>query len=155
MLRKWVFLLVVLLAQPVFAGEVEHQALALVNAARAQAGCPALQPEPHMEAAALAHAKDMAMNDYFGHEGTDGSHFTARVRRAGLNMGAGAENIAAGYKDPQKVVSIWLGSPGHLRNMMNCRYKRTGLAVYYQADDKPMQGNSYAYKYYWVQVFAK
>ena len=153
--KVWAFLVAVLMAAPIFAGEAENRALALVNAARAQAGCAALQTEPHLKAAALAHAKDMAEQDYFGHEGKDGSHFTARVRRAGLNMGAGAENIAAGYKDPEKVVSIWLQSPGHRKNMLNCRYKRTGLAMFYQADDKPIQGNSFSYKYYWVQVYSK
>ena len=155
MLRGLIFLFAVLTGAQAFAGDTESDTLALINAARAKAGCAALVTEPHMHAAALAHAKDMAEKDYFSHTGKDGSTFATRVRRAGLNMGAGAENIAAGYKDPQKVVSIWLQSPGHRKNMLNCSYRRTGLAMFYQANDKPIQGNSFAYKYYWVQVLSK
>jgi hypothetical protein len=38
--------------------------------------------------------------------------------------------------------------------MLDCRMKETGIAVVYQADDRPIRGNSAPLRYYWVQVFA-
>lgn len=148
-------LFTLLLSSPLFAGSAEDQALGLINEARAQAGCNPLQPEPRLTAAALGHAQDMAEANYFGHKGRDGSNFTSRIRRQGFPMGAGAENIAAGYRDPQQIVSGWLSSAGHRKNMLNCRYRRTGLAMFYQPDDQPIMGNSFPYRAYWVQVFSK
>lgn len=155
MLRLCAFGVVALLALPLHAGQTEERALALINAARGKAGCVALSEDPRLTAAALGHAKDMAEQDYFDHKGRDGSNFATRARRAGFGMRAGAENIAAGHQEPEAVVAQWLDSEGHRKNMLNCGYRTTGIAMFYQADDKPFAGNRAALRAYWVQVFSK
>jgi uncharacterized protein YkwD len=125
-----------------------------VNAARAKAGCGPLRVNPKLMAAARAHARAMAEQDFFAHAGKDGSRFSARIRQQGYSYRAAAENIAAGQKSAGQVVSSWLKSSGHRRNILDCRMTETGIALVYQPDDRPIRGNSAPLRYYWVQVFA-
>lgn len=142
-----------LLAAPVLAREAEA-VLAAVNGLRAKAGCPALVMNAKLVAAAQGHARAMAEQDFFGHAGRDGSRFSARIAAQGYSYSAAAENIAAGQASAAAVVASWLESAGHRRNMLNCNFRDTGIAVVYQPDDQPLPGNRSALRYYWVQEFA-
>jgi uncharacterized protein YkwD len=82
------------------------------------------------------------------------SRFSSRIARQGYAYRAAAENIAAGQKSAGQVVASWMKSSGHRRNILDCRMQDTGIALVYQADDKPIRGNRVALRYYWVQVFA-
>lgn len=143
-----------LFAQPALAGKAETEVLAAVNAARAKAGCAALVSNPKLQAAAEGHADDMARQDFFGHAGANGSTLGRRIKAQGYRFGRAAENIAAGQATAPEVMSMWLGSAGHRRNILDCRLRETGIARAFQGDDRPLDGGSYAYRYYWVQVFA-
>jgi uncharacterized protein YkwD len=79
--------------------------------------------------AALIHACDMALNDYFSHRGSDGSNSEVRVRRAGYHTCLVAENLAWGYPDPAQVVNGWIASPGHRQNMLLPRTREYGVGV--------------------------
>ena len=146
-------LLALSLAPPVAAGPAES-VLTAINAARAKAGCKPLHLDARLGAAAKGHAKAMAEQNFFGHAGKDGSRFSSRIARQGYSYRTAAENIAAGQKSASQVVSSWLKSSGHRRNILNCRMTETGIAVVYQADDRPIRGNPAPLRYYWVQVFA-
>jgi uncharacterized protein YkwD len=150
---KALFLALTLAGIPVAAGPVES-VLSAVNAVRAKAGCEPLRLNGKLTAAAKGHAKAMAEQNFFGHAGKDGSRFSSRINRQGYSYTTAAENIAAGQKTAGQVVASWLKSAGHRRNILNCRMRDTGIALVYQADDRPIQGNSAALRYYWVQVFA-
>ena len=141
------------LAPPVTAGPAES-VLSSINAARAKAGCGPLRTNPKLMAAARSHAKAMASQNFFGHAGKDGSRMSSRIKRQGYSFRSAAENIAAGQKSAGEVVRSWLQSAGHRRNILNCRMEETGIALVYQADDRPIRGNRAALRYYWVQVFA-
>lgn len=130
------------------------EVVAILNAARAKAGCGPLKINPKLMSAAKTHATNMAVKDFFGHANKDGSKFSSRVKRQGYKYRMVAENIAAGQKTARQAALDWLGSAGHRRNILNCKMKETGVAVAYQADDKPLMGNSKPFYYYWVQVFA-
>lgn len=134
--------------------DVAQSVLAAVNQARAKAGCQPLKLNSRLTAAADSHATAMAVQNFFGHSSRDGSKFSSRIKRQGYKYRAAAENIAAGQKSASEFVNNWLESPGHRRNILNCRLRDTGIAVYYQADDKPLRGSNHALRYYWVQVFA-
>ena len=153
---SWARALLVSLAvagSPVAAGPAEL-VLSAVNAARAKAGCQPLRLNGQLMAAAKSHARAMADQNFFGHGGKDGSRVSSRIKRQGYSYRTAAENIAAGQKSAGQVVKSWLGSSGHRRNMLDCRMRDTGIAVVYQSDDRPIQGNSAPLRYYWVQVFA-
>ena len=146
-------LLALSLAVPVAAGPAES-VLTAINAARAKAGCGPLHVNGKLVAAAKSHARAMAEQNFFGHAGKDGSKFSSRIARQGYDYRTAAENIAAGQKSAGQVVASWLHSAGHRRNILNCRMTETGIAVVYQADDRPIRGNPAPLRYYWVQVFA-
>ena len=130
------------------------EVLAIINAARKKAGCAPLKLNSKLMAAAQTHATNMAKKDFFGHSNKDGSKFSGRVKKQGYKYKMVAENIAAGQSSATQVAYDWLGSSGHRKNILNCKFKDTGIAVGYQSDDQPMMGNSKPFYYYWVQVFA-
>ena len=153
---SWVKALLLALAvagSPVAAGPADS-VLTAVNAARAKAGCGPLRLNGKLVAAARAHARAMAEQNFFGHAGKDGSRFSSRIKGQGYSYRTAAENIAAGQKSAGQVVASWMKSSGHRRNILDCRMKETGIALVYQADDRPIRGNRAALRYYWVQVFA-
>jgi uncharacterized protein YkwD len=49
----------------------------------------------------------------------------------------------------------WMSSSGHKENMLNCDYTEIGVGYYYQADDQPFPGNSWAFYHYWTQDFGR
>jgi len=150
---KALLLALAVVGSPVAAGPAES-VLSAINAARAKAGCGPLRLNGKLVAAAKAHARAMAEQNFFGHSGKDGSRFSSRIKGQGYSYRTAAENIAAGQKSAAQVVSSWLKSAGHRRNILNCRMTETGVAVVYQADDRPIRGNPAPLRYYWVQVFA-
>ena len=130
------------------------EVVAILNAARSKAGCGPLKINSKLMAAAKTHATNMAEKDFFGHANKDGSKFSKRVKKQGYKYRMVAENIAAGQATAKQAALDWLGSAGHRKNILNCKLKETGVAVAYQANDKPIMGNSKPFYYYWVQVFA-
>jgi uncharacterized protein YkwD len=137
---------------PVSADAVQS-VLAGINAARAKAGCGPLKLNTALMAAAEGHARNMAEQDFFGHKDKKGRGITGRVRSQGYRYGLVAENIAAGQETPNAAVQAWIDSPGHRRNIMNCKFRETGIALAYQPDDRPLRGHTMGLRYYWVQVF--
>lgn len=127
--------------------------LASINAVRAKAGCGPLKLNKALMAAAQTHARNMAEKDFFGHTGKDGRGFASRIRSQGYKYGLAAENIAAGQPTPERAVKAWLESPGHRRNILNCKFRDTGIAMVYQPDDRPLRGQRKGLRYYWVQLF--
>lgn len=127
--------------------------LASVNALRAKAGCGPLKLNKALMAAAQTHATNMAEQDFFGHTGKDGRGFASRIRKQGYTYGLAAENIAAGQPTVERAIKAWLESPGHRRNILNCKFRDTGIAMVYQPDDRPLRGQSRGLRYYWVQLF--
>jgi uncharacterized protein YkwD len=117
--------------------------LTLVNAERARAGCGALREDARLVRAARLHSQDMLARNYFSHDSPDGADPSDRARREGYPSGVG-ENIAAGYPTPQAVVAAWMDSPGHRANILDCRYRSTGVGF--------AQGST-GYRTYWTQDF--
>lgn len=94
-----------------------------------------------LEQAAKRHAEDMSKVKKLNHTGSDKSTVAMRVTDENFIWTLVGENIAEGYPDIIAVVSGWMNSPGHCRNIMNPQFTHMGAAV--SSDGK-----------YWVQVFA-
>jgi uncharacterized protein YkwD len=140
-------------------GMSEHAAgqrvLDLVNQARAtprrcgNKAFAAARPVRWNDALALSsrlHSEDMAHNNYFSHQGRDGSSPAQRVERAGYRYRATGENIAAGQMEPEEAMAGWIKSPGHCANLMNPLYTEMGAA--FAVDRGSEMG------VYWTQEFA-
>jgi uncharacterized protein YkwD len=126
-------------APAVGTGTGTGRVLALVNAARAEAGCGALARNAALDRAAADYAALMARTGTFSHTGPDGSDFSERVRAAGYDD-PGGENIAQGQSSADEVMTDWMNSPGHRRNILDCSFRTLGVG---EASD------------YWVQEFGR
>jgi uncharacterized protein YkwD len=98
-----------------------------VNAFRAVEGEAPLRRNAKADAAALAHARDMARHGFFGPKGSNGSSVGGRLKAAGCRFTGAAENIAKGQRSDAEVVAAWAASPGHRRNML-APYDQYGAA---------------------------
>ena len=100
-----------------------------VNQSRRANGKSQLNYNPTLGQAAMSHACDMLVNDFFSHEGTGGTTVQARVRRAGYQDCLVAENIAWGYPTAGQIVTGWMNSPGHRSNMLHARATEMGIGI--------------------------
>ncbi|MCO8270713.1 CAP domain-containing protein [Actinoplanes sp. TRM 88003] len=124
----------------------ETEVVKLTNAERTAAGCQALRIDNRLIASARAHSTDMANTRTMSHTGSDGSNFVTREVRAGYpKRDAAAENIAYGYKSPQQVVTAWMNSSGHRKNILNCASTEIGVGVVFTSSGTP----------YWTQNFGR
>jgi uncharacterized protein YkwD len=141
----------VLVAAP--AGEVSpaDRVLYLTNLERRANGLPPVKGQPNLEAAAAAHAQDMAFLDYFAHDSADGRTPWDRLRAAGYDYSAAGENIAAGYATPEAAMEGWMSSPGHRANILNGTFRELGVGHFWEAGDA--FPGPYGYGHYWVQDF--
>jgi uncharacterized protein YkwD len=96
--------------------------------------------------AAQAHSNDMASNNFFSHTGSDGLSVGDRVTASEYSWSSVGENIAAGQTTITQVMTGWLNSPGHCRNIMAARSTEFGSAV--------VTTTAADYSHYWTQVFA-
>jgi uncharacterized protein YkwD len=133
---------------PSSATSFSAQVIALTNAQRHSImgdGCPALVPNRALSRAASGHAADMARRNYFGHTSLNGATSLRRIRWAGYRPRRFAENIAAGQGTPEDVVRVWMDSPGHRANILDCSLREIGVGF---ASNPRARFNQY-----WVQDF--
>lgn len=108
----------------------------LVNIERGNRGLPFLHVDDQVEAAALAHAADMAAMRQMRHLGSDGSDAGVRLERAGYVWTAWGENIGAGFLDPAPLVAAWLSSPEHRKHLLG-DFQHIGVGAVATADGVP------------------
>ncbi len=116
---------------------VRAATLCLVNRERARHGERALHWNERLVRAAQAHTESMAFGDYFEHVGPRGETPLMRMRRTGYIYSSHigfevGENIAWGslwLGTPRAVVASWMRSPGHRANILDARYRDTGIGI--------------------------
>lgn len=110
-----------------------------INADRAAAGVPPLALDPLVSKAAAIQVADMGANNFIDHYGSDGSRPIDRMRRVGVQVQYGSENVSMECaKDPQtavKNIRAWMmaeplsdGVYNHHWNLMYKGYTRIGIA---------------------------
>jgi hypothetical protein len=123
---------------------IERQVLDLVNAERAKVGAEPLILNYSLQEAAWAHTKHMAEKKVLCHQGCgDGDPFS-RIRATGYRHTTAGENVASGQRSSQAVMSDWMSSSGHKRNILSKAYTDIGIAF----EPAGLYGTS------WTQVFA-
>jgi uncharacterized protein YkwD len=111
-------------------GAFEQQVFDLTNQQRAQFGLAPLSLNLTLNDVAEKHSQDMAINNYFSHQGRDGSQPWDRMRSQGYSYSRAAENIAFGQPTAQDVVTAWMNSPGHRQNILDPNLKEIGVGYY-------------------------
>jgi uncharacterized protein YkwD len=105
--------------------ELRTAEVCLINAQRTSRGLPALKESPRLDRSAQRWTNVMVNTGVFSH----GSDFAARITAAGFHWSFAGENIAAGFDTPAAVVTAWMGSPDHCRNILDPSYSYIGTGV--------------------------
>jgi uncharacterized protein YkwD len=106
---------------------IETEILDQVNRHRQSKGLNALVMQTAISEEAANHSRNMANRKTpFGHDGFDGRVKKISQKITGLK--AWAENVAFGQLDAKGVVTNWLKSPGHRKNIEG-KYTMTGIGV--------------------------
>jgi uncharacterized protein YkwD len=96
--------------KPKQGNEFEQEVIRLTNIERTSRGLRPLEVVPAL------------MTDARAWSGVQAS----RGRMFHSKMGHG-ENVAVNYNTPQSVMTAWMNSPGHRRNILNPRYRYIGV----------------------------
>jgi len=118
-------------------GLIRAAVLCLIDRERATHGEHTLRPNRRLRRAAQGHSHSMAAGDYFAHTGPRDQTPLARMRSAGYISSSRVgydvgENIAWGtgrLATPRAIVAAWMASPGHRANILDPRYRETGIGV--------------------------
>ncbi|WP_445376151.1 CAP domain-containing protein [Neobacillus drentensis] len=117
-----------------------QQVIDLTNAQRSKNGLPALKADTQLNSVAQKKSLDMQQKNYFSHTSpTYGSPFDM-MRDFGVTYKSAGENIAQGQRTPQEVVTAWMNSEGHRKNILSSNY--THIGVGFEATGK-----------HWTQMF--
>jgi uncharacterized protein YkwD len=111
--------------------------LTLTNDLRAQYSLPPLAANSALAAAAQAYAETMATNDWFAHEGPDGSTLASRTTAAGYTGSSYlAENLYRGFytEAPTSIIQAWIASPAHLAIILSEQATEIGVGCYVVGD---------------------
>jgi uncharacterized protein YkwD len=122
----------------------EQQLFDLINAERKKKDLPPLKANPLLFKVGRAHSANMAEQQKMVHE-LDGKKPSDRLKDAGYKYAFSGENIAAIYRDMEKLVEAWMGSEFHRNNILSDRFTETGIGIVRDKEGAP----------YYTQVFAK
>jgi uncharacterized protein YkwD len=125
-----------------------QQVAAAINTYRAQNNLVPYTVNPQLSQAAQAHANDMACNQLFYHNGSDGSTPQTRVATSGYVASKVTENVYGSYPPltPDGAVNWWKADktdPNHNKNLISTDYTDIGVGYAFF--------NNYGY---YVVVFA-
>ncbi|MCV2865240.1 CAP domain-containing protein [Albidovulum sediminicola] len=101
--------------------------LSAINGHRKAAGRAPLGRDAMIDAAAQAHACDMAVKANLTHNGNGGPK--RRMRKAGCKARMTGEAIAMGQGNAAEVVQTWMDSPPHRKILLLAQGKNAGLGV--------------------------
>lgn len=99
------------------------------NQERTKAGLPPLKENPSLAKAAQMKGEHMIKNDYFEHTSPDSVTSWFWFDQVGYDYLYAGENLAIDFSETEEVVSAWMQSEGHRRNLLSERYDETGMAV--------------------------
>jgi uncharacterized YkwD family protein/spore coat assembly protein SafA len=122
---------------------MESEVVTLVNKERAKYGLKPLAANWEVARVARYKSEDMRDKNYFSHTSpTYGSPFDM-LKSFGIQYSYAGENIAAGQTTAQSVVTAWMNSEGHRKNILSSNFKEIGVGY--------AKGGSYGH--YWTQMF--
>ena len=127
--------------------DLERRAFELINQQRSLIGLEHLVWSDDAAKIARLHSENMAGYDFFSHTDLDGLMVNDRADSLGIkHWRAIGENIAynQGFENPVEfAVERWMLSPKHRDNLLNSRWKESGIGVAVTENGK----------YYFTEVF--
>ncbi|MCB0308682.1 MAG: hypothetical protein KDD48_04870, partial [Bdellovibrionales bacterium] len=101
----------------------------LMNQHRESVGCNPLIETKELAKVAENHSADMRDHAYFNHIDSTGHTPFERISLAKISWQSAGENIARHAGSPEEVLTAWLGSSGHRRNIENCAFTHHGVGI--------------------------
>ena len=120
---------------PTAANQLESAVLVELNTIRRAHGLTPLRLSRPLSASADAHSRAMGTFGFFSHSSRDGSAFWKRVQRYygpdGHASWAVGENLlwSTTGLDASRALKLWMGSPGHRKNILEARWREVGLSA--------------------------
>ena len=117
------------------ADRLESQVLVELNQIRRRHGLTPLRLSKPLSAAADTHSRAMGTHGFFDHDSRDGSEFWQRVQRFysddGYRSWSVGENLlwSSGQLSATAALKLWMGSPGHRKNILTARWREIGLSA--------------------------
>lgn len=119
---------------------LELQTLNLINLDRLARGIHPLTWDPQLAEVARGHARDMMESKKISHTGTDGSTPLERMRRSGVRVSWGGENIwtywgKIPHEGPPTMHGAMMDEPhepglwNHIANILLPTYRRVGVGI--------------------------
>ena len=109
--------------------QMTAEILKFTNEDRVKDGLEPLNLNSTLNAAALAKAEDMGLNNYFSHYGPDGKKPWEWINRAQYSYVLAGENLGMNFSTAKAVHDALMDSPSHRQNILNEKYTDVGLAV--------------------------
>lgn len=110
-------------------GDLLH---AEVNRIRAERHLVPLERRSDLDQVAKAHSQDMGRRGYFSHHTPEGANPLDRLTAVGIpGMTLAAENLGKTTESEptQRIVTQWLASKDHRRNLLAPAFNSTGIGV--------------------------
>ncbi|MBI4120306.1 MAG: hypothetical protein HY454_02465 [Parcubacteria group bacterium] len=107
----------------------KEEVVAQTNVFRKTLGLSELKESPTLDTAAAQKLEDMKQNQYFAHNGPDGTSPWYWIEINGYKYSYAGENLAIGFYSAKDTVDAWINSPTHRTNLANSNYKEIGIAV--------------------------
>lgn len=127
--------------------EAEEHATALLAADRADYDLPPLETDPALAAVARRHSEEMRDAGYFGHQSPTTGLLGDRLRAAGIELVASAENLAKNDTLAEAQASL-MASIGHRANLLSDEFTHVGVGLARSSE----QGST---QWYVTQVFGR
>lgn len=112
---------------------LEREVFDLINEQRLRANLKPLEWSDEVAEMARLHSENMANFSFFSHTDLNGLMVNDRADALGIKKWrAIGENIAynRGYENPAaSAVERWMQSPGHRDNLLNNRWKESGIGI--------------------------
>lgn len=113
---------------PLYVHENARSLVKIVNRYRERNGLPGLEWDESLYFVCLNHCNDMRERGYFSHYTPEYLSPFDRLENARFEYVYAGENIAWGQETPEKVLSDWLHSPAHKRNIESSLYTHHAVA---------------------------
>jgi uncharacterized protein YkwD len=108
------------------AGNFGPDTLTLINSYRTSRGLAPLAPNGKLQALARQHSRYQAARNKLNHDGF--RQRSASAKAAGLSIVC-AENVGYNYRSAKHLLSGWVNSAGHRRNLLRPGLRYAGVSV--------------------------
>lgn len=103
--------------------------IANTNTIRHDYNLATLKVNPELTKAAQHKAQYILDTDYFNHNRTTGETFSSWIRETDYTYRHVGENLAIHFESPNDVITAWMQSELHKKNILNPLYQDIGIAV--------------------------